>query len=64
MTVSELMNKLDRLDPEATIVVKPPNSNYASHIRGIRGAEIHSMWGPDFEAFVITCGEQTGSVEW
>lgn len=64
MTVSELMSKLDRLDPDATIVVKPSNSNYASHIKNIKGAEIRAMWGPDFEAFVITCGEQIGSVTW
>ena len=65
MTVQELQDKLNGLDPNAEIVIKPANSRYAEEISSnIRGAEIIAMWGSNYEAFVITCGEQTGSVEW
>ncbi len=65
MTVSELMSKLDRLDPNAEIVIKPANSRYAEEISStIRGAEIIAMWGSNYEAFVLRGKEQTGNISW
>ena len=65
MTVQELQDKLNRLDPNAEIVIKPANSRYAEEISStVRGAEIRAMWGPDYEAFVLCGKEQTGSVSW
>lgn len=44
MTVQELQDKLNGLDPNAEIVIKPASSRYAEEISGnIRGAEIIAM---------------------
>lgn len=65
MTVKQLQDKLDQLDPNAEIVIKPANSRYAGEIsNNIRGAEIIAMWGPNYEAFVLCGKEQTGSISW
>lgn len=65
MTVKQLQDKLNQLDPDAEIVIKPANSRYAEEISGnIRGAEIIAMWGPNYEAFVLSGKEQTGSISW
>lgn len=65
MTVKQLQDKLDQLDPNAEIVIKPANSRYAEEISSnIRGAEIIAMWGSNYEAFVLCGKEQTGSISW
>lgn len=44
MTVKQLQDKLNQLDPNAEIVIKPANSRYAETISSIiRGAEIRAM---------------------
>ena len=62
MTVLELKELLNSLPDNAQIVFKPENSHYVEDFTDTaRRKMVTSMWGNDFEAFVLY-GEQAGSI--
>jgi len=62
MTVSELKELLNEIPDEREILFCPDNSDYVEDIRDIKRKFVRSMWGNDFEAFVIRSDGQTGSI--
>ena len=62
MTVAELKDLLNSLPDNAQIVFNPENSDYVEDFtESARHKMVTSMWGNDFEAFVLY-GEQIGSI--
>lgn len=68
MTVKELIDRLECFDENAEVVIgmkQPYGSDFAQKIcRGIEEHPIRSFWGADYNAVVITEGEQIGIVEY
>lgn len=63
MTVKELIQELKYCDPDQRVVLKPENSRYVYDIDqdSITFRDIRNMWGPDFDACILT-GPQIGSI--
>lgn len=63
MTKKELINLLKDLPDDREIVFKPSMSSYVEDISdNVKRRMITSLWGNDFEAFVISSDGQVGSV--
>ena len=63
MTKSELINLLKDLPDDREIDFKPSMSSYGEDISdNVKRRMITSMWGNDFEAYVICSDGQTGSI--
>lgn len=62
MTVKELKELLNSLPDDKEVVFKPQMSSYVEDFTDTaRRKMVTSMWGNDFEAFVIY-GEQVGGI--
>lgn len=65
MTVGELKAMLGSFDDDARVVFKPQNSMYVEDFDEFGSGEImevNSFWGKNFDAVVLSSGEQCGAV--
>ena len=64
MTIRELKEILASFDDNAIVVIKPSNTRYVESVNeyGIKTRDITAFYGDDFNAVVISTGEQLGSI--
>ena len=62
MTVQDLINELEREDPNSEVLVAVSNSSYPESIGDIRERTVSAFYGNDFDAVVIRGSSQVGGI--